>query len=566
MRGRVFRSSLVVLLGALFLPSAAAEAQSPPRERLVPPISFVIPSTAYDQQRYEAGMLIARAWEKIGLKVEVKPVPNWPAFAKAVDDPWEHHAFMAAYLASPERLEPSLLLSTPFLGSMIGRAKTNYTGYSNPEYDRLLAQADATMDPGRRQALVHRAQEILAWDLPHVTLYHLRAPLAYNKERFTNAVPSATGGYFNFWNFLGAAPVSGPSVLKIGWAGDIPTLNPLAARYSVYYLQTVQMIYDTLARIGPDGKAVPWAAASWTAIDTTTVDVKLRAGMSFHDGRPVTAKDVAFTFQFFGKWKPAHYAAALKSLESVTAIDDATVRFKTGRPYAPLITLTFSSIPILPQHVWAGVVEREKVATPEQWARPNLVGSGPYRFVSLKPGQEVRLTRYDKHFSPPKTKDWLFIVYASQEAEFLALINKDLDFYDRGLTAVQYDEAKRLPFLHITEVPDVGVYWLQFNLRPKSPFHDHAFREALGHLIDYKTMISVFLRGLAEPGRGVIAPANRFWHNDAIPSGEAEGKPHYHQYDPERARAILKTAGYVWDGAGRLYYPDNFKPQPFRPR
>jgi peptide/nickel transport system substrate-binding protein len=216
--------------------------------------------------------------------------------------------------------------------------------------------------------------------------------------------------------------------------------------------------------------------------------------------------------------------------------------------------------------VWDGVTEREKVARPDQWASPTLVGSGPYRFVSLKPGQEVRLTRYDQHFSPPKTKDWLFIVYASQEAEFLALINKELDFYDRGLTAVQYEEARRLGFLDITEVPDIGVYWLQFNLRPRSPFADHAFREALAHLIDYKTVIGVFLRGLGEPGRGVIAPANKFWHNASIPSAEVEGKPHYHQYDPDRARAILKAAGYAWGDDGRLYYPANHQPRPLRGR
>jgi len=209
------------------------------------------------------------------------------------------------------------------------------------------------------------------------------------------------------------------------------------------------------------------------------------------------------------------------------------------------------------------VVEREKLATPEQWASPNLVGSGPYRFVSLKAAQEIRLTRFDKHFAPPKTKDWLFILYASQEAEFLALLSKELDFYDRRLTAVQVEEARRIPFLETTETPDIGIYWLQFNLRPKSPFHDYPFREAFAHLIDSKTIIGTVLHGLGEPGRGMIAPANTFWHNPAIPSQEAEGKPHYHQFDPAKARAILKAGGYEWGDDGRLYHPKDFKPQPY---
>ncbi len=560
--GRLF--ILAVAIGAALAPHPrGAEAASLPKDRLVPPLGFVIPSPAYDQQRYEAAMLIVKEWERMGARVDVRPVPNWPAFAKAADEPWDPAAFMAAYLASPERLEPSLLLNTPFLSSLIGRGRTNYSGYSNPEFDRVMAQSDAELDLDPRRALIFRAQEILARDLPHITLYHVRSALAYNKERFTNTVPSPTGGYFNLWNFLQATPVSGPSVLRIGWAGDVPTLNPLAARYSVYYLQAVQMVYDTLARIGADGKAIPWAGQKWSGIDPTTVDVTLRRDMTFHDGRPVTARDVAFTYQFFMKWKPSYYAAALNPLEAVTARDDLTVRFKTRRPFAPLVTLTFTTIPILPQHVWEGVTEREKLATPEQWASPNLTGSGPYRFVALKPAQEVRLTRFDRHFSPPKTKDWLFILYASQEAEFLALLNKELDFYDRGLTAVQYEEAKRIKFLDLTETPDIGVFWLQFNLRPHSPFRDHPFREAFAHLIDHKTIIGVILHGLAEPGRGVIAPANKFWHNPAIPSQEVEGKPHYHQFDPQKARAILKQAGYEWGDDGRLYYPKDFKPQPY---
>jgi len=549
--------------GVVLWAPAGGGAASLPKERLIPPQTFIIPSSAWDEQRYESAMLVAKEWEKIGLKVDVRPVPNWPTFVKSVDEPWDAAAFVGGFLATPERLEPSLLLTTPYLSSLIGRGKTNHSGYHSPEFDRVVTQADAELDPDKRRPLVHRAQEILARDVPHITLYHVRDVLAHNKERFTNTVPSPTGGYFNFWNFLRATPVSGPSMLRIGWTGDIPTLNPVAARYSVYYLQAVQMVYDTLARLGPDGKTVPWAAERWTGVDPTTVDVALRRDMAFHDGRPVTARDVAFTYQFFLKWKPAYYAAALNPLEAVTARDDFTVRFKTRRPFAPLVTLTFATIPILPQHIWDGVVEREKVATPDQWANPILVGSGPYRFVTLKPAQEVRLTRFDKHFSPPKTKDWLFVLYASKEAEFLALINREIDFYDRGITAVQVEEAKRVRHLELVEGPTIGVISLQFNLRPNSPFHDYPFREAFAHLVDYKTVIGVVLRGLGEAGRGIIAPANAFWHNAAIPSQEVEGKPHYHQFDPQRARAILRQAGYEWGEDGRLHYPKDFKPQPY---
>jgi peptide/nickel transport system substrate-binding protein len=323
------------------------------------------------------------------------------------------------------------------------------------------------------------------------------------------------------------------------------------------------MIYDTLVRVGPDSKPMPWAAEKWTKVDPTTVDVTLRDGMTFHDGKPVTVEDVAFTFRFFMKWKPAYYASSLNPLKSVKVVDGRTVRFKTQRPYAPLVMLTFTQIPLLPKHVWEGVVEREKIPNPGRWANPKHIGSGPYRLVRHRPAQEIRLTRFDQHFSPPKTRDWLFILYASQEAEFLALLNKKLDFFDRGLSSVQYDEAKRVKFLDVKEVPDIGVFWLQFNLRPNSPFHDYAFRRAFAHLIDSKTIINVVLRGLGEPGRGVIAPANKFWHNASIPSAEVEGKPHYHQYNPEKARAILKAAGYEWGDDGRLYFPADYKPKTY---
>ena len=74
------------------------------------------------------------------------------------------------------------------------------------------------------------------------------------------------------------------------------------------------MIYDRLLQVGPDSGIEPWAATAIKAVDSTTVDITLREGMTFHDGQPVTPADVKFTFDYHKQWKAPFFISSLRSL------------------------------------------------------------------------------------------------------------------------------------------------------------------------------------------------------------------------------------------------------------
>jgi peptide/nickel transport system substrate-binding protein len=556
---------LVVLnlaIGLILAGVSHVEGKEPGKERIVPEVRFLIPS-ASEPVQFESGMLIAKNWEKLGLKVKVITRPDWATFVKMVDYPWEMHAFIASYLTNPGRIDPDELLTRPFHSSLIQKGGSNFAGYNNPEYDRVVEASKVELDPEKRRALVFKAQEILARDLPFIAMYYLKGVHVYNNKRWKDVVPSLEGGLYNIWNFLKATPITDDGTMKICNIGVEVFGSPMNATSYTAVRQIQNVLYDSLIKVSPEGKATPWAAEKWSAVNSTTIDVMLRPGMKFHDGKPVTAEDVKFSYDYLNKWKVPLYVPALEPIQEVKVMDGHTVRFTLKRPHAPIFLSVFSIIPILPKHVWDGVAEKLKLSNPNEWQNPDYTGSGPFKFVHYRPGEEIKLERNETHFSKPKAKSIVYAWVATQDALFLALKKGIVDFHSgRGLLPGQLVEAAKIPHLTRIEIPDMSVYWFQFNLRENSPFRDYAMRHALSHAVDYNTIVNAILYGSAEPGRGIIAPTNTYWHNSDIPSKETgEDKPHYHQFDLAKARSILKDAGYEWDSEGKLYLPEKYQPK-----
>jgi peptide/nickel transport system substrate-binding protein len=559
---RLSISIFALLLFALSI-VPAVRAKEPGKERLVPEIRFVIPSAAYDTARFESGMLIAKNWEKLGAKVKVITIPDWAAFAKLVDHPWENDAFIAAYIGNPGRIDPDELLTRPFHSSFIQKGGSNFAGYNNPEYDKVVDASKVELDPEKRKKLVFRAQEILARDIPHITLFHKKGVNVYNNKRWKDVVPSLVGGLFNVWNILKATPLTDDATMKICNQGIERFGGPMYAPSYTSVLEIQNLIYDSLTKVSPDGQAVPWAAEKWNAVNNTTIDVTLRPGMKFHDGKPVTAEDVKFSYDYISKWKVPLFVPELEPIKEIKVVDARTVRFSLKRPHAPVFLSVFSVIPIIPKHVWENVTEKFKLVNPTDWQNPDYTGSGPFKFVHYRPGEEMKLDRNDDHFMKPKAKSLVYVWVATYDTLFLSFKKGIIDFHTgRGLTSAQTVEAATIPHLGKLEIPDISVFWFQFNLRENSPFRDHVMRHAFAHAFDYNTIVNSILYGQAEPGRGIIAPANKYWHNFDIPSKEVgDDKPHYHQLDLAKARAILKDGGYEWDSEGRLYYPEKYQPK-----
>ena len=548
---RVWARGMAILLAAALVLAVSGGAIGAPAPASRSPVKvlLVAPAVTYDPLRWESTLLAANAWKQLGIDVEVRPFADFASLtARHSREPFDFDAFVSGYVGRPERLDPDALLYGPFHSKGIFDNGPNYFGYANPEYDRIVESQRKTVDLKQRQALVYKAQEILAKDAPEITLFHRQEMFAYNTRRFTGMVPMVGRGLWNPWTVLEAKPIGSDKTFRMGWATDIDGTNPLSITSAV---ESLRLVYDFLARVDKDGQPIPWAAESWRKVTDTQVDVTLRQGMTFHDGRPVTVEDVVFSFEFIRQNGTAPYfSGALEPIRSVRAVNNRVIRFVLHYPYPPLLMVTFTQIPILPKHIWQDVVSRERVETPAKWNNPNPIGSGPYQFGHWRRGEELLLRRYARHFHPPQAGAFLAVKYASADAVFQAIVKGEVDIPDRSITSLQIEEAKRASNVKLVSLPDFGVFYMGFNLR-RPPFNNPKFRDAIKHTYDWKTIVEAALGGFGQPGTGMIALVNKFWHN---PAWEQWLKTDY-RFDLALARQMLQQAGYTWDAQGRLLHP-----------
>jgi len=549
-RLRGARWTAVVLAAALALATASGVVGAPaPASRSPVKVLVAVPAVTYDPLRWESTLLVANAWKALGMEVEIRPFADLPSLtARHSREPFDFDAFVSGYVGRPERLDPDALLYGPFHSKGIFDNGPNYMGYANPEYDRVVELQRKQVDAKKRQALVYKAEEILAKDAPTITLFHRQETFAYSDRRFRGMIPMVGRGLWNPWTVLEATPVGSDRTFRMGWATDIDGTNPLSINSAV---ESLRLVYDFLARVDKDGQPIPWAAQGWKKVTDTQVDIILRPGMVFHDGRPVTVEDVVFSFEFIRQHGTAPYfRGALEPIKTVRAVNDRVVRFVLHFPYPPLFMVTLTQIPILPTHVWRDVVSRERVDAPAKWANPTPIGSGPFQFVHWRRGEELMLRRFARHFQPPKAEGFLAVKYASPDAVFQAIVKGEVDIPDRSITSIQIDEAKRAGTVKLVSLPDFGVFYMGFNLR-RAPFSSQKFRDAVKHTFDWKTIVEAALGGFGTPGTGMIAQVNKFWHN---PAWDQWLKTDY-KFDLALARQMLQQAGFTWDAQGRLLYP-----------
>lgn len=536
--------TIVLAFTMTALGASGKKSSAPDPKRLIPEVTLILPAPSYDPIRYEAGVLTAENWKALGLQVRVEPMDFTSLTQRMEGAPWNWDAYISGYVSRPERLDPDVLLYRPFHSSGILDGGPNASGYKSAEYDAAVEAQRSEMDPEKRRELVFKCQEILARDLPEITLYHVHEVHVYNKNKFTGFIPMTGYGNWNIWSLLSVTPLTSEKVIKVGRTADIDSTNPLVSG-SGANIEVMRLIYDTLTRVGTDGKPKPWAAESWKLKDPKTILVKLRPGMKFHDGKPVTAADVKFSYDFIKKWSIPIYKPFLDPIKSIDVIDDLNLRFNLSTPFPGIYQVTFAQIYILPKHIWENVLEREGLSKPTDWKCPEPIGSGPFKFAHWRVGEETKLNAFREHFAAPKVDGLILVAFANPDALFQSLKNGDIHMHERRLLPSQIDEAKSIRHLQMVTKPDFGVYYMSFNLR-RPPFNDLRFRKAIAHTIDYQTIVNTLLKGYGEAGRGMIAPANEAWHNPDAP---------FYEFDLGKARQILEDAGYEWDNQGRLYYP-----------
>ncbi|HTZ82523.1 MAG TPA: ABC transporter substrate-binding protein [Candidatus Acidoferrales bacterium] len=283
------------------------------------------------------------------------------------------------------------------------------------------------------------------------------------------------------------------------------------------------LIFDDLLSRGDDLNVATGLAEKWEIPNPLTYVFHLHHGVKFHDGRPLTARDVKWTFDSLlqGKIRSTK-AANYKFVDHIDAPDDYTVVFHMKQADAPLLwNLSDGAMGIVPYG-----------SGDEMTLHP--VGSGPFKFVSAETDRDVVLDRNQDYWGgSPKIPRVRFAVVPDETTEALELRKGSGDIAINSLTPDTVVTLARDPNLRVERGPGTRLAYLAFNLRDPI-LKDVRVRQAIAYALDRGPMIEYLWRGEAEPASSIL-PTQSWAYN---------GDVHTYPHDPEKAKQLLDAAGY----------------------
>lgn len=499
---------------------------------------------------FQAIQLIAQEWRKLGLDVEVDVMP-WEQMSSEVwyeRDKWDATAWQMT--GRPERSDPDEIIYNLFHSST-AESGYNFIGYSNPEYDALVEKQRVTIDPDARQALVREAQEILAKDQPNMMLVHPEQAFSFDNTIWdASSVVNQSGiGIRNTWTWLSLAPKTDQKDIIVNSADNVVAVNPLYIS-GVTDSWITELLYDRLFRVGPDGLPKEWAAESFEWRDPQTIAVALRGDMKWHDGEPVTAEDVKFSYETTTGGEAPMYSPFGKGISSIAIEGDNVVVFSLAAPSASFITSSLAKINLIPKHVWEPILADlgTKEENAESYQEEMPIGSGPYKFDRWITNEEIVLSANGDHFNAPKAERWILRLVPNVEAALGMLRSGEINFLTdfSGDPQVLMDAADSDGDLEVVSTVDIGFRYVAFNNR-RPPFDDAAFRSALSSAVDRRLIVKAAFKNFAVASNSVVSPALEFWHDKAVVDNFKAGS--------EVSQKMLENAGYTLVD-GRLAYPD----------
>jgi peptide/nickel transport system substrate-binding protein len=283
------------------------------------------------------------------------------------------------------------------------------------------------------------------------------------------------------------------------------------------------LIFDDLLTRDEHFQVQPGLAERWEIPDPLTYVFHLRRGVRFHDGRPLTSRDVKYTFDsvIHGHIVTTK-SAAYRYVDRVEAPDDFTVIFRLKQPFATLLwNVSDGAMGVVPYGSGAEITKRP-------------IGSGPFQFVSAELDKQVTIERNSNYWGEKTHLERVrFMVVPDTTTRALELRKGSADIAINALTADMVLTLQREADLEVLHAPGSVVQYLAMNCRDPI-LRDARVRQALAYAIDRRPMLQYLRRGFARPADNVLPPES--WaYNPDVPR---------HDYNPGRARQLLDVAGY----------------------
>ena len=345
---------------------------------------------------------------------------------------------------------------------------------------------------------------------------------------------------------IGASPSSAAPEGQMTWAVHIslaPTwFDPAETSGIITPFMLLYALHDALVKPMPGNPMAPSLAESWSATpDGLAYEFVLRKGVRFHNGDPVTADDVKFSFERYRGTAASTYKARIAAVD---VVDPQRVRFRFKQPWPDF--MTFYGTPA----TGAGWIVPKKYVEKvgDDGFKKAPVGAGPYKFVSFVPGVELVLEANEQYWRKVPNVKRLVFKAVPDESTRLAMLKRgeaDVVYSIRGALA---EELRRTPGLTLKPNYPPGTFWLAFvdQWDPKSPWHDRRVRLATNHAIDRNAINQAETLGLSRITASLIPHTFDFYWPAPL-----------YGFDPQKAKQLLAEAGYPNGFDAGDYYCDS---------
>ncbi|MBI4597305.1 MAG: peptide-binding protein [Candidatus Omnitrophica bacterium] len=330
-------------------------------------------------------------------------------------------------------------------------------------------------------------------------------------------------------------PVAGDAIIE-GSIGDASRLLPILASDSASG-DIVGLLFNGLLKYNERLDIVGDLAESWdVSPDGMTITFVLRPNVRWHDGVPVTARDVRFTYQkLIDPAVPTPFSSNYALVKSVEVLDARTVRVTYREPFSP--ALESWMIGVMPEHL----LEHDDVSRTPLLRRP--IGHGPYRFVRWKTGELIELAANPDYFEHrPWIDRYLYRVIPDQTTLFLELLTRGVD--STSLTPLQFTKLTNRPAISRSyqkfRYPSFGFTYVGYNLADER-FRDVRVRQAINLALDKQAIVDGVLYGLGQVATGPYPKESWAYDPSVIPAPR----------DLASAKRLLAAAGWAdHDGDG----------------
>ncbi|GBF33109.1 oligopeptide ABC transporter OppA [Desulfocucumis palustris] len=288
----------------------------------------------------------------------------------------------------------------------------------------------------------------------------------------------------------------------------------------------MSLVFDSLVTSDTGGNIQPALAAEWQSNkDGLAYTFKLRPGAEWHDGKPFTADDVIFSYEYAKSYPPVS-AVDLTGVKKMSAVDDLTILVELIQS-DPNFLAGLAGLKIIPRHIW------ENVTDPLNFVAPGAaVGTGPYRLVDYsKEHGTYRFEASDKFWGEQPRVKVLAFIPASED--ILAFEQGEIDRIN--ITPDVLSRFESNPEYRVMQYETTWAYRLYFNMKNRPELLSKDLRRALVYAVDRRDLVEKVERGAAVPGNpGVLHPGNELYNPDV---------PQY-PYDRQKAEELLEGLGY----------------------